>query len=82
MAEICKDLLKVENVNDEIENLETLLELTKNYCLSKEFQSVHYNLSDAGAFLLSKERNHYINMLSITLDKLDKIKNINNDLMN
>ena len=44
MAEICKDLLKVENVNDEIENLETLLELTKNYCLSKEFQSVHYNL--------------------------------------
>ena len=76
MSEICKDLLKVENVNDEIENIETLLELTKNYCLSKEFQSVHYNLSDAGAFLLSKERNHYINMLSITLDKLDKSVNI------
>ena len=81
MTDFCRNLLTIEDINDEIENLETLVELTRNFCLSKEFQSIHYNLSNEKSILLSKERNHYINMLSITLDRLDKIKKMNDKLI-
>ena len=67
---------EIDNILDEMDKLCTLVELTRNFCLNKEFQSVYYNLSEKKAFLLSEERNHYINMLTITINRLNKMKSV------
>ena len=65
-----------EEIINEIDYLETLVELTRNFCLNKEFQAIYYDLSREKSYLLSKERNHYINVLNMTLKRLNRIKEI------
>lgn len=61
---------------DELSYLETIITLTKEICLNKEFRSEYYELPDSCKKYLSKERNHYINMLSIALEKISKLMSI------
>ena len=62
-----------ENTFDELHSLESIIKLTHEACLEKELDAVYYT-SNKG---LSEERNHYINMLSIALDKITQLKEIN-----
>lgn len=57
--------------------LESILQCTKNVCQEKEFSAIYYNLSSKDKFTLSAERNHYINMLNLALDRVDDLKKIN-----
>ena len=63
-----------------IYTIESVIELTKSACLNKELTSKYHNLTSNEIFFISKERNHYINMLSIVLDKVNHLKQINNEI--
>ena len=69
-----------ENLYDELFLLESIIKMTKEACLKKEFSAIYYNLSDKERCILSEERNNYINMLSIALEKVDELKEINNNI--
>ena len=67
----------VENTFDVIYSLETIIKVTQDVCLDKENGAVYYNLSSKEQFILSEERNNYINMMNLALDKLTCLKEIN-----
>ncbi len=69
-----------DNCFSQLYYLESILQLTKDVCQEKEFSSIYYNLPPKYKFVLSAERNHYINMLSLALDRVANIKQINNGL--
>ena len=64
----------------ELYYLESLIKLTKEACLEREISANYYNLSDIDKLNLSEERNHYINMLTMALDKVSNIKAISLDM--
>ena len=66
-----------ENTFDIVFLLESIIKVTQETCIDKEIYSVHYNLSSKDKMSLSQERNNYINMLSLALDKLSNLKEIN-----
>lgn len=70
-------LVYFERSFDELFTLESIIKLTQEACLDKEEDSIHYNLIKDEKISLSKERNHYINMLTIALEKVENIKNYN-----
>lgn len=61
---------------NELFALKSIIKLTREICLDKEINSSYYNLSAEYKKSLSEERNNYINMLSIALDKVANIENI------
>ena len=63
-------------------SLESILQVTKDVCQEKEFSSIYYNLPPKYKFTLSEERNHYINMLSLALDRVSDLKKINFSIEN
>ncbi len=65
----------IEYALEELFTLESIIKFTKEACLEKEFASIYYEIPESKKNLLSEERNHYINMLTIALDKLTNIKN-------
>ena len=65
---------------DEIYMLESIIKLIKESCLEKEIDSKYYNLDSFDKILLSEERNHYINLLSMAIDKLSDLKQMNVNL--
>lgn len=69
-----------DNCFDELFCLESIIKLTKNACLEKEISSNYYNLPIKYKFTLSEERNNYINMMNVALDKVNNLKKINNAL--
>ena len=74
-------LLSYENsLFEELSKLESVLKLTKDSCFEQEVNSNYYNLSKSEQFRLSEERNHYLNLLTIALDKVSLLKKINNEL--
>lgn len=79
---ICNNLLlSFENsLFDELSTLESVLKLTKNSCYEQEMNSCYYGLENFSKLKLSEERNHYLNLLSIALDKVELIKKINQNL--
>ena len=70
-------LVYFERSFDELFTLESIIKLTQEACLDKEEDSIHYNLAKDNKVALSEERNHYINMLTIALEKVENIKNYN-----
>ena len=72
-------LLGVNVAIEALFSLETLIKLTQEYCLKKEFDSVYYNLPYNDKASLSEERNQYICMLNLALEKLKVIKQSNFD---
>lgn len=69
--------LSCDNCFNQLYSLESILEFTREVCREKEFSSVYYNLPQKDKFTLSEERNHYINMLTLALDRVADIKQIN-----
>ena len=65
---------------DELFLLESIIKLTKESCLDREVTSQYYNLSEEKKRYLSEERHNYINMLSIALDRVKILKDINNQI--
>ena len=64
----------------ELNVLESILKLTIDSCFEKENNSIYYNLCNDKIIKLSNERNHYINLLSIAIEKLKIITDINETL--
>lgn len=77
-----KVYLCCENSFSKLYFLESLIKTTKDVCLEREFSSKYYNLPNKDKFILSEERNHYINMLTMALDKVAELKEINNEIEN
>lgn len=73
-----KTLDKINDTLDIISTVETIIKLTQDNCLNKEIYSKYYNLSNENKILLSQERNNYINMLNLALEKLASLEYINN----
>ena len=67
---------------DELSSLESVLKLTKDSCLKQEFNSNYYDLVDINKVKLSEERNHYLNLLTIAIEKVNLLKQINRNLEN
>ena len=62
--------------------LESIIKMTKNVCQEREFSSIYYNLPQKDIHVLSEERNHYINMLDLALDRVSDLKEINYNMEN
>ena len=76
-----KDLLLCfEESFDELFSLETIIKLTQESCFIREEDSIYYNLPHDEKLILSEERNHYINMLTIALDKVTRLKKISTQI--
>lgn len=72
---VLDSLLTIANDScNEIESLESLIELTKKYCLDREINAIYYNLETTEKKVLSEERNHYINLLEIASEKVLLLK--------
>lgn len=66
-----KIITSLENSISELFALETILILTKEACSNREFNmEYNNNIPNKTNTKLSEERNHYINMLTIALDKI------------
>ncbi|MCQ2754402.1 MAG: hypothetical protein MJ231_05060 [bacterium] len=71
-----KDLiLKFNKLYNEIFVLESILRVTKSVCLNNDINATC--IMDQKS--LSYERNDYINLLSVALSKVEKIKQINDN---
>ncbi len=79
MKDSCKQ--KVLSSLDDIFNLlysvESIIKMTHKVCLNKEIQAIYYDLPQPNTLILSEERNHYINMLDLAIDKLNTLKELN-----
>lgn len=62
--------------------LESIIKMTKDSCQEKEFSAKYYNLSPKDKYTLSEERNQYINMLNIALDKVNNVIELNTAIEN
>lgn len=65
---------------DDLESLESIVTTTKSVCMDKELSSNYLGLSGKEKISLSAERNHYINLLSIALDKIESLKMKQNEI--
>ena len=74
-------LMDYENfLFDELSALESVLKLTKNFCFEQEVNANYYNLNKDYQIKLSEERNNYLNLLTIALDKILLLKKISQSL--
>lgn len=64
-----------EVIFDGICKIESIVKLTQKACQEQELLSNYYSLPNGEKFQLSQERNHYINMLAITLTCVEDLKN-------
>ena len=64
---------------EKIFTLESVIKLTLNSCKEKEIKAEYYNLASNNIINLSEERNNYVNMLTIALEKLEQIKTISSN---
>lgn len=69
-----KVITSIELSVEELFKLESVIKLTKEACLEREFASIYYDLNDKNKSELSEERNHYINLLTIALNMLSNLK--------
>ncbi len=74
--------LSCDNFFNQLYSLESILRLTKDVCQEKEFSSIYYNLPPKDKYVLSEERNHYINMLDLALDRVSDLIEINYSMEN
>ena len=77
---MCKNfLINVQNIIEEnyelLDLLESVITMTKFYCLEKDCKSNYYDFKESEVKSLSRERNDYINMLEIASKNIEAIKN-------
>ena len=65
---------------EELSALESVLILTKESCYTQEIKTNYYDLDNENKLKLSDERNHYLNLLTIALDKIHSLKAINRNI--
>ncbi len=68
-----------ENIVDELLTVESLIKTTVNNCRTKDCSAICY----AGENLtkqLSEERNDYINVLSLALEKIKHVQMLNDEI--
>lgn len=78
----CNLLELYDNIYEEIEQTDAIITTLKISCLNKEINGDYYNLNSMHSFNLSKERNQYINLLTVAQEKINKIKTLNNKMEN
>ncbi len=69
-----------DNTIEILYSLESIIKVTQETCRDKEFCSVYYNLQNNEKITLSQERNHYINLLSLALDKVSTLREVSDIL--
>ncbi len=77
-----KLILNVDDFFEELFTLESVITITRDACLDREISAFYYDLPDSKKIVLSQERNLYINMLSLALDRVSNLKNINTKMEN
>lgn len=75
--QVQKVLSNFDNTFQLLSTLESIIKVIQESCLDKEVYSKHYNLTSKEKLDLSIERNNYINLLSIALDKISSLKDLN-----
>lgn len=65
-----------EQVFDELYAADTIVSITKNSCMEREFSGQYYGTSGKESKKLSEERNNYINMLTILSEKISNLKRL------
>lgn len=70
----CTIMSDFEKTFDKLVMLESIINLTKEFCLKKDITSIECNLTKKQLIELSEERNNYINMLTMAQDKVLQIK--------
>lgn len=71
-----------EQIFEELYAVDTIVNITKNSCLEREFRGQYYGTSSNESIKLSEERNNYINMLTILSEKISKLKMLNLSIEN
>ena len=81
-----KNLVSNEEVNDlneiiidELLTVESLLRATVESCLNKECNSEYYAKNDFTS-KISAERNRYINMLSLAIERLNRVQELTGEI--
>ena len=78
-SEVVNDLN--ESIIDELLTVESLVLAIMDSCLSKECGAQYYSGNDISS-RLSEERNYYINMLGVALEKIKRIQSLNGAIEN
>ena len=73
-------ILCQDKMFSELYSLNTLVNMTKNYCQELEFKGEYYGGNKICVKKISEERNEYLTMLSLIRNKLDKLINLNVNL--
>ena len=70
-----------ESILEELLTVESLVQAIMNSCLSKECSAQYYIGTEISS-RLSEERNCYINMLGVALEKIKSIRKLNEKIEN
>lgn len=66
-----------EQIFNELYVADSIVNLTKNSCMDREFSGQYYGIPIESSAQLSAERNNYINMLTILSEKISHIMELN-----
>lgn len=66
-----------EQIFNELYMADTIVNITRNSCLDREFSGQYYGIPAESSAQLSAERNNYINMLTILSEKISNIMELN-----
>ena len=69
--------LSCKGVFDIIFMLESILKITRETCYYKQESLTYYGLESFSKQRLCEERDNYINMLSLALEKVETLKQVN-----
>ncbi len=68
-----------EDIFDELLTIESLIKTTVNNCLNKEHSALYYTGENITK-QLSEERNDYINVLTIALERVKHVQMLNDEI--
>ena len=66
-----------EKFTTELDLVDSIVSITKNACLEREFSGQYYGTGNEYSRKISAERNHYINMLTILSEKISTLSKLN-----
>ena len=75
-------LFAFDNVLDSLSSITSIIKITQDYCYSQELNAKYHSLTHEELILLSEERNHYINMLTLAYEKLLNLQDTSIQIQN